>query len=221
MESDHIIRIAIADDHQIILESLTALLSKEPNIHIIGEATNGADLVEIVRFSKPDIVLTDIQMPVMTGIEAARILLNEFEHLGIIALTMHEETHLIVDIVDAGGRGYLLKNTSKPELLKAIDIVHEGGTYYCKEAAHKLVSLVSKTSFYPFKPNDKPVFTKRELQIIQLICQQYSSKEIATAIGLSKRSVDSQRERIQKKIGAKNLAGIVLYAIQHGIYVID
>jgi DNA-binding NarL/FixJ family response regulator len=221
MTSDHAIKIVIADDHQIILDGLSALLSKEQNMRIMGEALNGKDLIEKVRQQKPDIVLTDIQMPLMNGIEATQILLKEFEELGVIALTMYEETHLIVDIVEAGARGYLLKNSGKTELLMAIQTVYEGDTYYCKEATDKLVSLASKTKFYPYKPNDEPVFTKREIQIIQLICKQLSSKEIATALGLNKRSVDSQRERIQKKIGAKNFAGIVLYAVRNGIYVID
>jgi len=221
MKSFNPIKIIIADDHQIILDGLSSLLSKEKNVQIAGDAANGEELVEKARLQKPDIVLTDIQMPVMDGIEATRMLLRENEQLGIIALTMHEETHLIVDIVEAGARGYLLKNTGKTELLKAINTVYEGDTYYCKEATDKLLSLVSKANFYPFKPNDKPVFTKPEIQVMQLICQQFSSKEIAATIGINKRSVDSQRERIQKKIGARNLAGIVLYAIRNGIYSID
>lgn len=221
MEFLHPIKIIIADDHQIIRDGLTILLSKINNIEILGNAANGEELIEKVRSQNPDIVLTDIQMPVMDGIEAARILLQENESLGIIALTMHEETNYIVDTVEAGVRGYLLKNTSKSELLKAINMVHEGDTYFCKEATDKLVSLVSKTNFYPLKPNDKPVFTKQELQIIQLICQQFSSKEIAATLDMSKRQVDSLREKIQKKIGARNLAGIVMYAIRNGIFSID
>jgi DNA-binding NarL/FixJ family response regulator len=215
------ITIIIADDHQIIRDGLSILLSKVKNIEIIGNAANGEELIEKVRLQKPDIVLTDIEMPIMDGIEASRILLQENETLGIIALTVHEETHYIVDTVEAGARGYLLKNTSKTELLKAINTVYEGETYFCKEATDKLLSLVSKTSFYPYKPNDKPVFSKQEIQIIQLICQQFSSKEIAATIGMNKRSVDSQREKIQKKIGARNLAGIVMYAIRNGIFSID
>jgi DNA-binding NarL/FixJ family response regulator len=221
MEFLHPIKIIIADDHQIIRDGLSILLSKINNIEILGNAANGEELIEKVRSQNPDIVLTDIQMPVMDGIEAARILLRENESLGIIALTMHEETNYIVDTVEAGVRGYLLKNTSKSELLKAINMVHEGDTYFCKEATDKLVSLVSKTNFYPLKPNDKPVFTKQELQIIQLICQQFSSKEIAATLDMSKRQVDSLREKIQKKIGARNLAGIVMYAIRNGIFSID
>ena len=221
MEFLHPIKIIIADDHQIIRDGLSILLSKINNIEILGNAANGEELIEKVRSQNPDIVLTDIQMPVMDGIEAARILLQENESLGIIALTMHEETNYIVDTVEAGVRGYLLKNTSKSELLKAINMVHEGDTYFCKEATDKLVSLVSKTNFYPLKPNDKPVFTKQELQIIQLICQQFSSKEIAATLDMSKRQVDSLREKIQKKIGARNLAGIVMYAIRNGIFSID
>jgi DNA-binding NarL/FixJ family response regulator len=128
MEFLHPIKIIIADDHQIIRDGLSILLSKINNIEILGNAANGEELIEKVRSQNPDIVLTDIQMPVMDGIEAARILLRENESLGIIALTMHEETNYIVDTVEAGVRGYLLKNTSKSELLKAINMVHEGDT---------------------------------------------------------------------------------------------
>lgn len=211
------ISIILADDHTVVREALAALLRKQEHLRVLATTGNGKELLALVKAYQPQVVITDISMPLLGGIEATRLITDAYPETGVIALTMYDETHLLVDIVDAGARGYLLKNASPQELLNAIEVVHDGGTFFTRDIADKLVALAARTRFRS-TPSEPPRFTPKELEIIQLICDQLSSKEIGARLNLQKRTVESYREKIQRKIGARNMIGIVLYAIRHNLY---
>lgn len=211
------IRLIIADDHEIFRDGLSLMLSKQPDMQLAGQAANGRELVSLVNELNPDVVLTDVKMPLMDGIEATRFLLTQKPELRIIALSMFDEENLIVDMLEAGARGYLLKNADKQEILDAIHSVYDNRPYYCHHTSSRLASLISKSKFNPYKRKEPPVFTDREIEIIRLICQQLTAQEIADRVFLSKRTVEGHRTRILEKMNVKNTAGVVIYALKHRI----
>ena len=218
MSTQNAIKVIVADDHELFRDGLKVMLKKQPIVRVLGEAANGKELVRLVRELQPDVVLTDIKMPVMDGIEAAKVLTREFPDLGLIALSMFDEENLIVDMLEAGAKGYLLKNAHKEEILEAIKTVNEQEEYYCAATSAKLARLIAKSNFDPAKRVKKAEFTERELEIVRLICQELSNKEIAERLHLSVRTVEGYRDKIQDKMNVRNAAGIVIYAIRNGIY---
>jgi DNA-binding NarL/FixJ family response regulator len=215
------ITIAIADPHSIFLEGLQAIFKRQSQMKIVGEAKNGKQLLDVVERSKPDIVLTEIKMPLITGVEVTQQLKGKFPQLQVIAVTDREEGHYIIDMLEAGAKGYLLKDSPSNELFKAVKTVHSGDPYYCTRTSSKLVQLMVTRKFNPYKPEKKPLFNEKEIAVIRLICEEYASKEIAERIFTTAKYVDRLRERIEEKIGAKNIAGIVVYAVRNRIYSIE
>jgi two-component system, NarL family, response regulator NreC len=212
------IRVVLADDHEIFRDGFNVMLKKQKEIELAGEAENGLELIELTSQVQPDVILTDIKMPRMDGIEATRILSEKFPQINIIALSMFDDEHLIIDMLEAGAKGYLLKNAHKYEILEAVKAVYHHETYYCNHTTHKLAEMIAKSRFNPYKQKTKTEFTDKEKEVIQLICRQFSNKEMATELKLSIRTIEGYREKIMEKMIARNTAGIVVYAIKHGIY---
>lgn len=211
------IKLVIADDHEIFRDGFKLLLQKQPELELIGEAEDGAQLLQLVAAQQPDVVIVDIKMPVMDGIMACKQICERFPQIKVIALSMFNDDNLIVDMLEAGAKGYLLKNTDKHELLLATTTVFEGGTYYCAATSNKLTRMIAESKFNPYRHKVAKKFTVRENEVIQLIFEQKTNKEIADALGLSIRTVESHRENIQEKTGAKNAVGVVIYALKHGM----
>jgi two-component system response regulator NreC len=217
IRTDKPIRIILADDHEIFRDGLRVMLKKQPSIELLAEAGNGVDLIELTRKLRPDVVLTDIMMPKMDGIEATRNLLAEFPGLKIVALSMFDEENLIIDMLEAGAKGYLLKNAHKEEIVGAIRAVFADENYYCSSTSLKLAQLIARSRFSNIRTS-QPELTDKEKEVVCLICLQMSNKEIAGKLNLSIRTIEGYRERIQEKIKVKNVAGLVVYAIKHKIY---
>jgi two-component system response regulator NreC len=211
------IRLVIADDHEIFRDGLALMLSKQENLSLVGQAADGRELIQLVAREQPEIVLTDIKMPLLDGIEASKILLQKDPQLKIIALSMFEEDNLIVEMLEIGAKGYLLKNADKKEILEAILTVHEGNIFYCRHTTTRLASLIVKSKFDPHKKKTKTQFTERETAIIRLICMQYTAQEIGDRVFLSRRTVEGYRTRILEKMEVKNTAGVVVFALRHGL----
>jgi DNA-binding NarL/FixJ family response regulator len=210
------ITVVIADDHEIFRDGFKTMAKKFPEIKVIGEAQDGQELIEVVEKLHPDVVLTDIKMPRMDGIAATKYLVKL--NANVIALSMFDEDNLIMDMLEAGAKGYLLKNAAKQEIIQAIDTVHRGKTFYCKDTSEKLLKMIVKSNFNPYAKLKMPQFTQRELEVIRLICDQLSAKEIGVRLNLSTRTIEGHREKILEKMEVHNTAGIVVYAIKAGIY---
>lgn len=217
--SDHTkISVVVADDHEIFRQGFKAMISHYEDLEVIGEAENGRELVELVKNLQPDLAFVDIKMPLLDGIDATRDIAALAMGTRVIALSMFSDDVYVIDMLQAGASGYVLKNTRYEELIKASRIVLNGGHYFCNDASERIQSFLKLHALSSLKKAQDPVLTEREIEIIKLICEQLTSKEIASALGLSQRTVDTYRDVIQKKTNSKNMAGIVLYAVKYGLY---
>lgn len=210
------INVVIADDHFIFRNGLINLLKEKSSINVVGQASNGKELIELTDELRPNVVITDINMPGIDGFEATEVITNRFPEINVLALSMCDKELSILKMLKAGAKGYLLKTSEQEELFNAIDAV--GSSDYCYfTSVHSAILNSIKTK----ETTNQVEFTDKELEVIQFICKEYSNKEIALKIGCTTRSVESARERIQNKTGAKNMVGIVLYAIKNKIFRID
>lgn len=212
------VKVILADDHELFRDGLSVMLSKQPDIDLIAEAENGEELLHLTHTLKPEVVITDIKMPKVDGIEAMHRLRNEIPHVGVIALTSYDEENLIVEMLEAGAKGYLLKSANKEEIVEAIQKVYKGKTHYCHQTNARLVQLIAKSAFNPYRKKKQITFNDRELAIIRLVCEGFTNKDIATQLFLSKRTIENHRENIMDKIEEKSTAALVVYAVKHGIY---
>lgn len=215
--NDANIKIIIADDHEIFRDGFKLMLSKQMDITLIGEAADGRELVELVKEKLPDLIITDIKMPIMDGIEAAKKVAALYPDMGIIGLSMFDEDDLIIDMLEAGAKGYLLKNANKEQILEAIKTVYNGDPYYCKTTSHKLTQMIAKSRFNPYKKKETIDFTEREMEIINLVCHELTNQEIADKLFLSIRTIEGNRFKIMEKMNVKNPVGLVVYALKHGL----
>ncbi|HWB24591.1 MAG TPA: response regulator transcription factor [Chitinophagaceae bacterium] len=215
---NYIITVVIADDHEIFRDGLQMMLGKIPDIKVVDEACNGLQLVNSVKEHRPDIVITDIIMPVMDGIAAAKNIHASFPETGIIALSMFDEEHYIVDMLESGAMGYLLKNADKTEIADAIKTVYVQNPYYCKLTSARLTRIISSSKFNPYTRINIPAFTDKEKEVIKLICSEHTNREIGELLFMSTRTVEGYRARIQEKMKVKSTAGIVIFALKTGLY---
>ena len=211
------LRVIIADDHEMVREGLEVIIGKIADVEIVGTASNGEDLLRLTRSLLPDVVLTDVKRPKMDGIQATRILKQEFPHIGVIALSSYDEERLMTDILKAGAKGYLLKNASRTELAEAIKAVYKDEPYYCRLTRAKLGQIVTRGGQL-LQENKADLFTARELEVIHYVCEGLSSKQIADRLHLKTRSVERYRDSIMSKMEVNNAAGVVMYAVTHGLY---
>ncbi|WP_183574304.1 response regulator [Mucilaginibacter sp. X5P1] len=210
------INIVIADDHEIFLDGLSLMLSRHPGFKVCGRASNGQTLIDIVNRERPDVVVTDIRMPVVDGIQSTKQILAVHPDVKVIALSMFDEENLIIEMLEAGAKGYLLKNAHKDEIVDAIISVYQNKNYYCSQTSCLLASMIVRSKASPFT-QPQIVLNEREKLIIQMICHQQTTQQIADKIYLSKRTVEGYRVKILEKIQAKNIAGVVIFALKNNI----
>lgn len=213
------VRVVIADDHEIFRDGLKLVLQKQKDIIVAGEACDGRELIELVKQQLPDVVVTDVKMPNLDGVAAAKYLAEHYPSIGVIALTMFDEEDLIVDMLEAGAKGYLLKNADKTEILEAVHTVANNQPHYCRLTSQKLASMVAKSKFNLNLKKEKSEFNEREKEIICYICDGLTNKEIGEKIFLSVRTVEGLRLKIIEKMNVKNTAGIIVYAIRENLYI--
>ena len=210
------IRVLMADDHGLFRDGLRNLLSQIKNVELVGEAMNGQDLIRKAIELSPDIILTDIGMPIMDGVIATKELIRRKICNRIIVLSAYGKEEPILKMLEAGALGYILKSADTVEINEAISAVYFHKPFFCREITERLTDIVTKN--YQLPPQIDINFTDREKEIMRLICRECTSKEIAYNLSLSKRTVEGHRTRIMDKIGAKSIAGIITYALERGIY---
>jgi two-component system nitrate/nitrite response regulator NarL len=212
-------KILIVDDHEVVRDGLKNILTSLDNISIAGEAGNGEDAVKMYASLKPDLVIMDISMPGMNGIEATRVIKEKDPDARILILTMHDNQEYLNQIIRSGAKGFILKNTDKEELLDAVKTVASGDNFFSKDISKLIIDNYIRTAKETEK-NDgyKEVpLTKREIEILKLIASGYSNQEIANILYISYNTVDTHRKNIMHKLSIKNTAGLVRYAIEKGL----
>lgn len=217
MMNDKRIKILIVDDHEIFRIGVKLFLAKFKYVELIGEAANGREFIEFLDTESPDIVLLDIEMPELNGIEAAIIAMEKQPSLRIIALTAHCNDEYVQSMIDLGAKGYLIKNISKETLEKAIQTVHNGGNYYSEELFEFFTKQIIRE-----KSSSKEVIelTRREKEILQLLCEGLNNKDIADALFISERTVLGHKTNLMTKTNTKNSISLMAYAIKHKLVLI-
>lgn len=214
------IRVVLADDHVFVRDGIKSLLENEANIEVVGEAIDGADALEVVADSKPDLLIVDIRMPNLTGIEVVEKLRSDNNDIKIIMLSMHESEEYVLKSIKAGADGYLLKGSSKEEFLKALHTVAAGGKYFSGDISSILIGQLTNasTSSEP-KQNlgEEMMITKREKEILTLLLSGKGNKEIAEALDISKRTAEVHRFNLMKKLKVKNLMELSNKATEYSL----
>ena len=210
-------RVLVADDHAIVRQGLRAILDTEPDIEVVGEAADGREAVRKTLALRPDVVIMDVSMPRMNGLEATARIAKESAEVKIVALTMHSSEEYVYSLLKAGARGYLLKESVSSDLIEAIHAVQAGGTYLHPAISTKVVDGYLKKPHARARPGMMDVLTTREREILQLIAEGHTNKEIAGLLVLSVKTIENHRTRIMDKLEIHNVAGLTRYAISRGI----
>ena len=205
------IRIIICDDHQLFRNGLKILLNAFPEFEVIGEASNGEEFLKIIKNIKADVALMDINMPEMDGIEATRKGLRINPDLNIIALSMYGEEEYYYKMVDAGAKGFLVKDSDISEVREAVLSIMKGGSYFSQELLYHVIQKIKHRELESKSAN----LSKREKEILFKICEGFSNQEIAESLFISKRTVDKHRANLLGKTNSKNTASLILFAIRN------
>jgi DNA-binding NarL/FixJ family response regulator len=206
------IRVILVDDHNLFRNGLKLLLSGYSDIEVVAEASDGHEFLQILENTPADIILLDIEMPEMNGIEATITAIAKYPDLKVISLSMYGEEEYYYKMIDAGVKGFILKSSDITEVIKAIKSVIEGGTYFSSDVLYNVVKNI-KTVVRT--PNNSASLSERELEVLEQICRGLSNQEIADALFISKRTVEKHRASLLSKTNTKNTAHLVMYAIEN------
>jgi DNA-binding NarL/FixJ family response regulator len=209
-------RILLVDDHGVVREGLRSLIEKQPDMEVVGEAENGRKAVELVRELLPDVVITDITMPNLNGVDATRQIIREFPKVKVLALSIHSNRAFVADMLKAGASGYVLKECTFDELVKAVRTVVNGGTYLSAKVAGVVVSdYVKRLSATPVSVLD--ALTERDREVLQLVGEGSNTKQIARVLHISSKTVEAHRRKIMDELDAHSVADLVRIAILGGL----
>ncbi len=207
-------KVIIVDDHTLFRNGLSLLLNSFDDIEVVAEASNGKEFIENLGKNDADVILMDIDMPEMNGIDATKIAIEKYPEMKIITLSMYGEGEYYYKMINAGVKGFLLKNSDINEVKKAIQVVADGSTYFSEEILYNIVKNIRSINVIESNPDD---LSKREIEILVQICKGLSNKEIAELLNISKRTVDKHRENLLSKTHSRNTANLVMYAIKNKI----
>jgi len=215
------IRVLVADDHAIIREGLSVMLGNQPDMEVVGIAANGREAIRLVDEQEPDVAVMDISMPELNGIEAIQQMLPRHPHIQVIVLSIHETKPYVYRALKAGAMGYLIKETAGLEVVDAVRTVHRGERYLSQHIADLLTNESSPRLDSSVDINPLDALSMREREILQLVAESKTSQEIAEKLSISPKTVDTYRSRLMHKIGVDDVAGLVRFAIQHGVISLD
>ena len=205
------IKIFIADDHQLFIDGIKSILQKEIDIEVIAEAANGLEVLQLLEKDiQPNIIITDIRMPVLDGISLTKQLTKDYPKIKVLALSMYDQTADVIEMLDAGAKGYVTKNVEKSELVKAIHTLIKGDYFFSDNLPKDIEDWFSKEQI-----EIQAVLTRREKEILGLLAKGRTSLQMANQLKLSKYTIDTHRKNIHKKLGIKTNAGLVNYAIKN------
>jgi len=208
-------RILLADDHRIVREGFRRILAEHPGFEVVAEATNGEEAVDLVARERPDVVIMDISMPRLSGIDATRRIARLGLGTRVLVCSMHEDRTCVEEVLRAGASGYVLKDASAAEMVAAVEAVRSGDSYLSPSVTQQVVSAIAR-------PGDRPSYaasglTEREREVLHLIADGLSSKEIAQRLGVSLKTVESHRANVMEKLDIHKVSGLVRFAIRAGL----
>lgn len=209
-------RILLVDDHEIMREGMCALLRKRPDVEVVGQAADGRAAVKMVEELRPDVVIMDIGMPNLNGIEATRQMLTDNPHLKVMALSTHSDGSIVAKMIKSGAAGYMLKESAFAELMDGLNAMMNGKTYLCSKIAKVVFADYISMITNPSREFGDGL-SGREREVLQLVAEGHTTKDIAKVLHLSPKTVDSHREHIMEKLGIRNVAGLTKYAMREGL----
>jgi DNA-binding NarL/FixJ family response regulator len=210
------IRVLLADDHKIFRDGVRSILENEKDMEVVDDAANGQEVIEKIETLEIDVLVLDIDIGKPNGIEITEMVSNNFPNIKILILSMMGLHDFVIQALEKGAIGFLLKNTGKDEVLTAIRSVSKGDSYFSKEVSAILIEQLHKPASSRRNKTDIPI-SPREIEVLKLIAQEFSNPEIAEKLFISIRTVDTHRRNLLEKLGAKNTAGLVRFAIQKGL----
>ncbi len=211
------IRILLADDHTVMRRGLRLLLESQPEFSVVAEAADGRQAVEQAEATQPDVAVVDIAMPNLSGIEAAQRMSAALPNLAIVILSMHSDEGYVLRALKAGAKGYLLKDSAEGDLIDAIRVVHQGRTFFSPEITKMLVADYVQEIRTRGAEDSYDLLTSREREILQLLAERKSNKEIAAALNLSPYTIETHRRNLQEKLNLHSFAELILYAVRKGV----
>lgn len=214
------ISVLIVDDHKILRDGIAAIFKKNSDIKIIGECKDGDEVLDFLKNHKVDVILMDIMMPKMNGIDCTKLVKSDFPEIKVLGMTMHNESSYIQAMMETGANGYILKNSSGEEMQKAIIKVHKGDPYFASEVTNVIMNSYLQPTRSEKKRTNKLIdvnLTNREIDILKLITEELTNKEIGEQLNISSRTVDTHRRNLLRKIGAKNSIGLIRFAYNSGL----
>jgi len=211
------IRILVADDHGIIRKGLRFLLDRQPEMEVVGEAAEGSEAVRLTQELAPDVVIMDVAMPRLNGIDAVAQILKNNPNIGIVMLSMYADEDYLVRALSAGAKGYLLKDSAETDLVGAVQVVAQGRPFFSPQIAQSLLEDYVRTLQQRGLQDSYELLTDREREVLQLLAEGKSNKEVATILDLSTYTVETHRTNLMHKLNLHNTAEIVLYAVRKKI----
>ncbi len=213
-------RILVADDHEVVRRGLCALLQAQPDWEVCGEAADGREALEKTQKLKPDVVILDIGMPSLNGLEATRQILKAMPHTKVLILTLHDSDQVVREVLNAGARGFLLKSDAARDLVAAVEALRRDKTYFTSKVAAMVLEGYLKNATpgaQTAPPQTRNRLTPREREIVQLLAEGKSTKEVAVALGLSVKTAETHRSNIMRKLELHSVSDLVLYAVRNNI----
>ncbi len=211
------LRILLADDHSVMRSGLRALLERQSNLEVVGEADNGRDAVSLSSSLSPDVVVMDVAMPLLNGIEATKSILKQAPSTSVVMLSMHSDESYVMRSLNAGARGYLLKDSAAAELLSALDAVSQGKSFFSSAVRRLLAEDYVRVLRQKGIVDSYELLTAREREILQLLAEGKTNKEVASDLNISPYTVETHRSHILEKLGLHTPAELILYAVRKGI----
>ena len=211
------LRILLADDHTVMRTGLRALLERQPDMEVVGESENGRETVELAASLRPDVVVMDVGMPVLNGIEASKTIVTQSPRTAVVILSMHADESYVMRALSAGARGYLLKDSGAGDLISAIQAVSQGKSFFSPKVSRILAEDYVRVLKQKGAVDTYDLLTGREREILQLLAEGKANKEVATDLNISTYTVETHRSHILQKLNLHNSAELVLYAVRKGI----
>jgi len=211
------IRVLLADDHGIVRKGLRFLLERQPGVEVIGEASDGREAVKLAEELAPNVVIMDVAMPALNGIDATMQIMKTHPKTGVIMLSMHSDEAYLVRALSAGAKGYLLKESAEVDLLRAVQVVAQGRPFFSPQIAQTLLEDYMRTLQQRGLEDTYEILTDREREVLQLLAEGKSNKEVASILNLSVYTVETHRTNLMQKLNLHNTAEIVLYAVRKKI----